>query len=113
MAITSNDNLITFFTGQTINITTTAVPCGFNTGVLKIWGTWNGASVAIKTGVPGSASTFIPITDNNGNPLIFNDPTPNSAIQVTIQNIVQGDNIVVVLASAGAATNLNATLQRI
>ena len=108
MAATSTDNIITFFTSQTQNISSVPVTCGFNTGVLKVWGTWNGANIVIQTGVPGDPNTYIPITDANGNALTFTKDT-----QITLSNIVLGDNLVAVLSSVGLATSLNATLQRV
>ena len=50
MAVIASDYLITFFTAQTANITTTPVSVPYNTGVLKLWGTWGGASIQILTG---------------------------------------------------------------
>jgi len=107
MTATETSNLINFFSGQTTNVTTNAVICPFNTGVLKISGTWNGATVQLQTSTPGS-TTFVPVTDANGNALTWTQNT-----QVTIQNIVWDDQIQAVLANAGASTNLNCTLQRI
>lgn len=108
MTVVASDYLITFFTTQTANVTTAPVSVPYNTGVLKLWGTWGGATIQIETGVPGSTVVFIPVTDANGNPLTFSQNT-----QITLQDIVWGDNMVVVLAGATGTTSLNATLQRI
>lgn len=108
MTATATDYLVTFFTAQTANVTTNAVSVPFNTAVLKVWGTWNGANVKLQTGVPGDPATFMDVTDSSGNPIVFTQNT-----QLTLGDIVLGDNLRAILAAAGVATNLNLTLQRI
>ena len=108
MTATAVDYLVTFFTAQTANVTTNAVSVPFNTAVLKVWGTWNGANITLQTGVPTDPATFINVTDSGGNPIIFTQNT-----QLTLGDIVLGDNMRAVLASVGGSTSLNATLQRI
>jgi hypothetical protein len=107
-AATTTDTLLVLLSNQTVNISSVPVTCPFSNGVLKVWGTWNGANVVINTSVPGAPGTFIPVTDANGNPLTFTQNT-----QVTLANIVYGDLIVAVQSASGAATNLNATIQKV
>jgi hypothetical protein len=108
MTATVTDYLVTFFTSQTANVTTNPVSVPFNTAVLKVWGTWGGANIKLQTGVPGDPATFIDVTDSSGNPIVFTKNT-----QLTLGDIVLGDNLLAILSAAGGATNLNATLQRI
>ena len=67
----------------------------------RIYTNFNGA-------VAPNTVTYIPVTDANGNPLTFTQNT-----QVTIHDIVLGDNVEVVVSGATGTTSLNATLQRI
>src|SRR6185312_3107764 len=108
MVATVTDYLVVFFTAQTANATTNAVSVPFNTAVLKVWGTWNGTNIKLQTGVPTDPVTFIDVTDSGGNPIIFTQNT-----QLTLGDIVLGDNMRAVIASVGGLTSLNATLQRI
>lgn len=107
MSVNYNITTVRFFTNQTSNISSAPVSIPFSNGVFKIFGTWNGATVQLHTSTP-VAGTFVAVTDNSGNPITFTQDT-----QVTVNDIVYGDDMVVVISNAGAATSLTATLQKV
>lgn len=103
------NNIIIFFTNQTQNITSIPYVFSGDRGSLKVWGTWDGANIALYTGVPGDSLTYIPVgTDASGTPLILTDTA-----SVGIENIVQNETLVAILSNAGISTDLNCTLQKV
>lgn len=105
---TSNpSHLIWFFNPGTTSTNSTTYKIPFNQGVLKAWGTWNGATVTLWGATPGSA-TFIQLSDPFLNPISL---TSNS--QLTLENIVWNDEIYATISNAGASTSLYVTLQRL
>ena len=113
MTATGTSTIINLFAAQTTDTTTNAVVMPFNTGVVTIWGTWNGATVKLQTAVPGSTSTFVDVMDMNGNTALFNAGGTNTDVQVTITDMIYDKLIRAVIANSGASTNLNATIERL
>lgn len=76
------------------------------TAVIKAWGTWNGASITIQTLAPGTTNYWINVPDMNGNTMTF-----TSDGQRNISGIVLNEQMIAVLANAGASTSLSVSLQ--
>ena len=103
-----NQNLYTFLSAATANGNSPAQNVTYSKGVLKAWGTWDGATVSIYGGTPGSSGTYIQLSDLCLNPVALTQDS-----ELTLENIVQNESIYVNIAGAGGSTSLTVTLQRI
>lgn len=76
--------------------------------VFKVWGTWNGATVALQVAAPTSlvAGTWIPCKDRNGNLVSF-----TADGMAFLEDMCINEQVRAVLTNAGGSTSLSATLQ--
>jgi|HubBroStandDraft_6_1064221.scaffolds.fasta_scaffold804383_2 hypothetical protein len=76
-------------------------------GFIKIWGTWDGATIALEVQTPTTVeSAWVPVLDAYG-VLIAH----TSDISTAIRDFVFDDQIRAVLTNAGPNTDLSCTIQ--
>jgi hypothetical protein len=110
----ADNNVIRFFTAQTANATSAPFVFSGSNGTLKVWGTWDGANIALYTGSPGNTTNYISVSiDNIGTPLVLSDNSNTYGYSIGIENIVQNETLVAILTDAGGSTSLNLTLQKV
>lgn len=104
----TNSNTYLLFFNQTTNATSNPVSVNYTgkKAVVKIWGTFNGATVQFQTLAPQSnPATWIVVTDSFGN---TNFP---GASQNTLEYLVQNEQIRAVVNGAGVGTTINVSLE--
>lgn len=111
MAITETPGYIYLLQNQTSNTTTDGIRLNFGTNraSLMIWGTWDGASVTIQTrSIPDTNDTpvWIAVRDMTNTIFVFDEDN-----QITMRDFVYNQYVRAVVANAGAATDLNCTIQ--
>jgi hypothetical protein len=97
------------FTNQTTdaNSTPAAVNYPNKIATIKVWGTFDGASVKFQTLAPQSSpNVWIDIPNVDGSTLAFSENK-----QSTLLYLVQNEQIRAVLSGAGASTTINASLE--
>lgn len=99
------------FTSQTTDANSAAFPIPYSNkvGVVKAWGTWNGANVKFQTLAPGtspSSPVWIDVPDFTGTIVTF---TSNG--QRSIQYLIQNEQLRAVLGNAGGSTSLTVSVE--
>lgn len=97
------------FTNQTTDANSAAVVVDYpgKTAIVKIWGTFGGASIKLQSLAPQSSpAVWIDVPDLNGNALTF---AANN--QRALQFLVQNEQIRAVQSGSGGSTTLNASLE--
>lgn len=102
----ANINLVTFLSNATGNVNSENYNVPFNKGVIRIFGTFDGANVSVYSVTPDG--TAIQLSDWAGNPVTF-----SSATETTLENILQNEKMYAALSNAGSSTSLTVTLQRL
>jgi hypothetical protein len=108
MAVT-NSNTYFLFSNQTTDGNGTPVTVNYpnKVAVVKVWGTFGGASIILQTLAPQTnPAVWINIPDMNGNNLSF---TTNA--QCTLQYLVQNEQVRAVQSGSTGTTTLNASLE--
>jgi hypothetical protein len=108
MAATGFDTYF-LFSNQTSSANSDPVTVNYpnKTAIVKVWGTFDGANVKFQTLAPQtSPNVWIDVPDMDGNTLLF-----QTNKQSVIKYLVQNEQVRAVLASAGASTTLNASLE--
>ncbi len=97
------------FNGQTTNATSQTIILNYpdQKMVVKAFGTWNGASIAIETLAPDQ-TTWIAINDLTGTAIAFTIDT-----QINVNGFIQGEQFRAILSAAGGSTSLSLTLQEV
>lgn len=106
---TSVDNIVLFNTQTTsANGATKIHAYPEQKSVFKVWGVWNGATVALQVAAPTAlaANTWIPCKDRNGNLVSF-----TADGMAFLEDMCINEQVRAVLTNAGASTSLSATLQ--
>lgn len=106
---TTGSNTYFLFTNQTTDGNSAPVSINFpnKTVIVKVWGTFDGASIKLQALAPQSSpEVWIDIPDLNGNTLTF---TTNK--QSVLRYIVQNEQIRAVQSASGASTTLNVSLE--
>lgn len=107
--MSSVDNVI-LFNAQTTTANGATKIHGFpeQKSVFKVWGTWDGATVALQVAAPTGlvSDVWIPCKDRNGNIVSF---TANG--MAFLEDMCINEQVRAVLTNAGATTSLSATLQ--
>jgi hypothetical protein len=106
--LVNNNQILIFFDNQTSNANSVPQNCSFSKGVLKIWGTWDGATITLSTGTPLGNTASIEVSDFSLNPITFSSTT-----ECTLESIVWNDPLFASLSNAGGSTNISMTLQRL
>jgi hypothetical protein len=110
MTITSPSDTIVLFNAQTTDGNSTAANLTYSNhkACVKIFGTFNGATIALQVAAPTNvlASTWLPLKDRNGNVI-----SATAAAVFFIEDMVYDDQIRAVQSSSGASTSLYCTLQ--
>lgn len=102
-------NTYFLFTNRTTDGNSDPVSVNYpnKTIIVKVWGTFGGASVKFQTLAPQSSpATWIDVPDINGSTLLF-----SANKQSTIQFMVQNEQIRAVVSGATGTTTLNASLE--
>ncbi len=105
----TGSNTYFLFTNRTTDGNSDPVSVNYanKTAVVKVWGTFGGASVKFQSLAPQtSPNVWIDIPDINGTLMTFG---ANS--QRTLQFLVQNEQIRAVLSSASGSTTINASLE--
>lgn len=102
----ANINLVTFFNDATVDGNSTYANVPFNRGVIRVYGTFDGASVSFYSVTPDG--TNIQLSDWAGNAVTF-----TSATETALENILQNERMFASISNAGSSTSLTVTLQRL
>lgn len=98
------------FTNQTTsaNGTPFSIDWGNKLGVVKAWGTWNGANVTFQTLAPGTSGSpvWINVPDFSGNIITFSTNSQRSLI-----DLIQGEQLRAVLGNAGGSTSITVSIE--
>lgn len=98
------------FTNQTTDGNSTPVIINYpnKTAIVKVWGTFDGATVKFQTLAPQSSpEVWIDVPDRYGATMYFTIVNG----QATLQYLVLNEQVRAVQASSGASTTLNASLE--
>jgi hypothetical protein len=108
MATTNTDTYFLFQNRTTDgNSDPVAVEYPNKTTIVKVWGTFDGASVKFQNLAPQSdPEVWIDVPDVNGNTLLF-----SANGQSVIEYLVYNERLRAVVSSAGASTTINASLE--
>jgi hypothetical protein len=108
--MSSSSDIIVLLNAQTTsaNGTTKVVPYSAPRIVFKIWGTWNGATVALQVAAPTSVATgvWIPLKDKFG--VIISYTADGMGY---IEGLVYDEQVRAVVTNAGGSTSVSATFQ--
>ncbi len=111
MANTGTNNTYFLFTNRTTDGNSDPVSVNYPNKKIsvKVWGTFNGASIKLQTSAPQTnPAVWIDVPyANSTNALIFN--TDDS--QATIEFLVQNELVRASQSSSGASTSLNVSLE--
>ncbi len=111
MANTGSTNTYFLFTNRTTDGNSDAVSVNYPNKkiVVKVWGTFDGASIKLQTTAPQTnPAVWIDVPyANSSNTLVFN--TTNS--QATMEFLVQNELVRAVQSSSGGSTSLNVSLE--
>jgi hypothetical protein len=96
------------FTNQTTDGNSAPVNVDYpnKTAVVKVWGTFGGASVKFQTLAPQSGGVWIDVPDLNGNIIML-----SANAQRTLQFLVQNEQLRAVQSGSGGSTTVNASLE--
>jgi hypothetical protein len=101
---------IVLFNAQTTDANSAVKTFSFpsHRACVKIFGTFNGATIALQVAAPTNilASTWIPLKDKNGNIV-----SATAAALFFLEDMVYDDQIRAVQSSSGGSTSLSCTLQ--